>query len=158
MPKYTPAELSRMKAEKELRDSQQQELLMAKRRQEEMARQRILGEQQQQRMQVVPPNMVGCHILKESICGSTISRDSNKHKYFSNSSNNNNNSSSSSSSSNTNNNSSSSNRLLALHDPQESAFLLFKGCPKSELKSTSLSSKGSLLQCPRQMLACLLSS
>lgn len=43
MPKLTPAELSRMKAEKESRD--QQELIMARRRHEELARQQLLRAQ-----------------------------------------------------------------------------------------------------------------
>ncbi|KAF8431767.1 hypothetical protein L210DRAFT_866921 [Boletus edulis BED1] len=45
MPKLTPAELSRMKAEKESRD--QQEMLMARRRHEELTRQQLLRAQQQ---------------------------------------------------------------------------------------------------------------
>lgn len=40
MPKHTPAELSRMKAEKEARDLQ--DLQMARRRQEELNRQTVL--------------------------------------------------------------------------------------------------------------------
>ena len=43
MPKLTPVELSRMKAEKESRD--QQELLIARRRHEELARQQLLRAQ-----------------------------------------------------------------------------------------------------------------
>lgn len=43
MPKLTPAELSRMKAEKEARD--QQEMLTARRRHEELTRQQLLRAQ-----------------------------------------------------------------------------------------------------------------
>lgn len=43
MPKLTPVELSRMKAEKESRE--QQEMLMARRRHEELARQQLLRAQ-----------------------------------------------------------------------------------------------------------------
>ena len=45
MPKLTPAELSRMKAEKDARDVQ--DLALARRRQEELARQNLLREQSQ---------------------------------------------------------------------------------------------------------------
>jgi chromatin modification-related protein VID21 len=55
MPKFTPAELSRMKADKEARDNQ--EMILAKRRHEELARQNLLRDQAH-RMQV-QPNLVG---------------------------------------------------------------------------------------------------
>lgn len=51
MPKLTPAELSRMKAEKDARDVQ--DLALARRRQEELARQNLLREQSQRI--AVPP-------------------------------------------------------------------------------------------------------
>lgn len=43
MPKLTPAELSRIKAEKESRE--QQEMILARRRHEELARQQLLRAQ-----------------------------------------------------------------------------------------------------------------
>lgn len=56
LPKLTPAELSRMKAEKEARDAQ--ELLM-RRRNDELARQHLLREQAQRAQgQAVPQNAV----------------------------------------------------------------------------------------------------
>jgi chromatin modification-related protein VID21 len=50
MPKLTPAELSRMKAEKELRDTQ--DLTVVRRRQDELARQQLLRDQAVHRLQV----------------------------------------------------------------------------------------------------------
>ena len=69
LPKLTPAELSRMKAEKEARDAQ--ELLM-RRRNDELARQHLLREQAQRAQgPPMPPNAVRyyqsrcrhCHLL-----------------------------------------------------------------------------------------------
>ncbi|KAH7927096.1 hypothetical protein BV22DRAFT_1118490 [Leucogyrophana mollusca] len=52
MPKLTPAELSRMKAEKETRD--QQELILARRRHEDMARQQMMRDSRMQGAQPQP--------------------------------------------------------------------------------------------------------
>lgn len=55
MPKLTPAELSRMKAEKDARDNQ--ELLLRRRNEAELVRQQHLMREQAQRLQAAP-NMV----------------------------------------------------------------------------------------------------
>jgi len=60
MPKLTPAELSRMKADKEARDNQD---MLAKRRHEELARQNLVRDQAH-RMQV-QPNMQQAQILQQ---------------------------------------------------------------------------------------------
>lgn len=65
LPKLTPAELSRMKAEKDARDTQEQAML--RRRQEEMRQQAALQQQQhQQRLQQVQ-NVVRCTAFQDTL-------------------------------------------------------------------------------------------
>ena len=72
MPKLTPAELSRMKAEKESRD--QQEMLMARRRHEELARQQLL------RVQVDPfLPLIRLHRYSPIPCAASTSRGNHFH-------------------------------------------------------------------------------